>query len=122
MMRIVLYGLSAIRRALLCYHHHNHECPAPRPSAHPYVLLILIVFVRCRVDAQHAARLRGEQFRLRCKTKWERRRKAADVRDMLVGDGSVQLSADVLLVGEESIQLSVYVSIRSRHNLGRKVG
>eukprot|EP00752_Nemacystus_decipiens_P009669 g8638.t1 len=34
---------------------------------------------RCRVDAKAAARVRGEQFRLRCKTRTERRQKAAEV-------------------------------------------
>lgn len=34
---------------------------------------------RCRVDAELAVRVRGELFRLRCKTRTERRRKAADV-------------------------------------------
>lgn len=45
-----------------------------------FVLCKLGAFSRCRVDAEAAVRVRREQFRLRCKTKWERRRKALEVR------------------------------------------
>lgn len=38
------------------------------------------IFSRFRVDAEATVRVRREQFRLRCKTKWERRRKAEEVR------------------------------------------
>lgn len=37
------------------------------------------------MDAEAAAKAREGQFRLRCKTKWERRRKAAEVRTVDYG-------------------------------------